>query len=1034
MLFGLAACSILFGSSSLVGGASPLLQTAPTLGTASTFAVLSATTVTNTGPTVITGDVGVSPGTAITGFPPGSVTGGTIHAGDLVASQAHSDIVTAYGVLAGSTSPPASIMAGDLGGLTLLPGVYHFNTSATLTGILTLDAQGDPNAVFVFQIGTTLTTASNSAVQLINGASFDNAFWQVGGNVTIGTGTAFRGTILANTSITFTTGASLHGRALALNGAVTLDTNTIVAGATTTTLAPLPSTNFGQTATFNATVSPTAATGIVRFKDGSTTLGTGPLNGGVATFSTIGLTGGSHSITAVYEGDVNYSASTSSALTHIVNLAPTLTILAPLGTSTVGQNITLSTSVVPMTTTGTATFKDGATTLGTGTLSGGVATFSTAALPVGSHSITAVYGGDLNFATSTSSALIQLVTTVTTTTTLVLQGSTTFGQPGTLTATVAIAAPSTGTPTGQVAFLDGSTSLGAVVLDGAGLASFTPAPTQLAVGAHSITAQFGGSASLASSSSSALAATVTRAISITTLAVSPSSSQSGDTVTLSATVASTVLAAGTPSGNVVFLDNGNTLVSVAVDGTGVATFSTGALGAGTHTLTAQYAGDTNFDGTLASSALVVSAPPSSGGGSSGGGVSHSNPSPAAPAEEAAGGGGGPAASAPPRPLSLASPAAPAGTGAFVASTTLTGVATDASALGVALFQALGAPNDSGQGEVRIDPTVLALLANTVQLRLVVSQPSNASPVELGALGGGVAEPLGLPLNLSLLTIDRGSGQTVSLPDQLAGSSVEVRLPIPAVQVGPGQRVTWLMELDGLDGNFLGYTPAPTYDPVTQQLVVRLLASQLRDTLFLPVILSPAFVRNTDAAVHIWSSALPDAVDFGVSAPQFTRMQVLAPQIGGRLLVLNAFTGNPGWIDVGGVGPVAADDGLPAVLVPPAQAAPPTDPDAGTPTAQPTDAHAGTTSAGPADTDASTPPAVEPTTYTVQPGDTLKAIAGHFSVSLAELVSANPLIDPDNLAAGQELQLPAEVAAFPPGSRVAFEIDEYDAASRAPRAA
>ncbi|WZP01061.1 Calx-beta domain-containing protein [Isosphaeraceae bacterium EP7] len=196
------------------------------LGTAQSFAVLGATTVTNTGPSIIFGDLGVSPGSAITGFPPGIVTGGTIHANDGVATQAHADLATAYGVLVGSTS--TQVLAGNLGGLTLLPGVYRINTAAQLTGTLTLDAQSDPNASFDFLIGTTLITASDSSVNLINGAHGDNVFFQVGSSATLGANTAFAGNILANTSITLTTGASIaNGRALAVNAAVTMDTNSI---------------------------------------------------------------------------------------------------------------------------------------------------------------------------------------------------------------------------------------------------------------------------------------------------------------------------------------------------------------------------------------------------------------------------------------------------------------------------------------------------------------------------------------------------------------------------------------------------------------------------------------------------------------------------------------------------------------------------------------------------------------------------------------------------------------------------------------
>ena len=168
------------------------MATAPSLGTAANFAVLAGSTVTNTGPTALIGDLGVSPGTAITGFPPGSRDRGTIHAGDAVAAQAEVDLTTAYNVLAGE-AVDQDLTGQDLGGHTLTPGVYHFSSSAQLTGTLTLDAQGDPNAVFVFQIGSTLTTASNSSVVLINGADACNVFWQVGSSATLGTSTHVRG-------------------------------------------------------------------------------------------------------------------------------------------------------------------------------------------------------------------------------------------------------------------------------------------------------------------------------------------------------------------------------------------------------------------------------------------------------------------------------------------------------------------------------------------------------------------------------------------------------------------------------------------------------------------------------------------------------------------------------------------------------------------------------------------------------------------------------------------------------------------------
>lgn len=202
----------------------PLDQTV--LGTAQSFAVLGASTVTNTGATTIYGSLGLSPGLAITGFPPGHVSGGTIYAGDAFALQAQNDTTTAYVTLAGEV-PTLDLTGADLGGMTLTAGVYSFSSSAQLTGRLTLDAEGDSNATFVFQIGSTLTTASNSSVQVINSGEDCNVFWQVGSSATLGTTTAFKGNILALTSITLDTGADVIGRTLARNGAVTLDTNDV---------------------------------------------------------------------------------------------------------------------------------------------------------------------------------------------------------------------------------------------------------------------------------------------------------------------------------------------------------------------------------------------------------------------------------------------------------------------------------------------------------------------------------------------------------------------------------------------------------------------------------------------------------------------------------------------------------------------------------------------------------------------------------------------------------------------------------------
>lgn len=212
------------------------------LGTADPFAVLAGSTVTNTGPSIVGGDLGLWPGTAITGFPPGTVSG-TTHDTDAVAMQAQSDLTTAYNFAAGE-SCGTNLTGQDLGGLTLTPGVYCFTSSAQLTGALTLNSLGNPNAVFVFQIESTLTTASASSVLFSNGGEGDNVFWQVGSSAILGTTTEFAGNILALTSISLDTGANIGcGRALARNGEVMMDTNDVsinTVGCETTGPSPVP--------------------------------------------------------------------------------------------------------------------------------------------------------------------------------------------------------------------------------------------------------------------------------------------------------------------------------------------------------------------------------------------------------------------------------------------------------------------------------------------------------------------------------------------------------------------------------------------------------------------------------------------------------------------------------------------------------------------------------------------------------------------------------------------------------------------------
>lgn len=261
LLAPLAVLGVLAVSLALVLTVSPRANAAQAtvgLGTAASFAVLAGSTVTNTGPSTVSGDLGVSPGSAVTGFPPGAVTAGTIHASDALAAQAQNDLTTAYNDAAGRS--PSTSEAGDLTGQTLTAGVYKSTSSLNLTGTVTLDAQGDPNAVFIFQMASTLITGSGSDVALVNGAQACNVFWQVGSSATFGTNSTVNGTVLALTSITATTGANITGRLLARNGAVTLDTNTITrpeCSTATTTATASSSTSGTATSTAMPTGTPT---------------------------------------------------------------------------------------------------------------------------------------------------------------------------------------------------------------------------------------------------------------------------------------------------------------------------------------------------------------------------------------------------------------------------------------------------------------------------------------------------------------------------------------------------------------------------------------------------------------------------------------------------------------------------------------------------------------------------------------------------------------------------------------------------------
>jgi type VI secretion system secreted protein VgrG len=218
--------------------AAPTRGQSPSLGSGNAFAVLAASTVTSTGNSVVAGDVGVAPGTAITGFPPATATG-SLHMGDPIAVQAQADVALAYSTLTAAVCT-TTLTGQDLGGMTLAPGVYCYAAAAQLTGTLTLDAAGNAAGVFVIKTGSTLTTAVAAAVVLINGANAENVFWQVGSSATFGAATHLVGNVMAQASITAGVGAVVTGRLIALTAAVNMDTSqvSLPSGATTASMGP----------------------------------------------------------------------------------------------------------------------------------------------------------------------------------------------------------------------------------------------------------------------------------------------------------------------------------------------------------------------------------------------------------------------------------------------------------------------------------------------------------------------------------------------------------------------------------------------------------------------------------------------------------------------------------------------------------------------------------------------------------------------------------------------------------------------------
>lgn len=420
-----------------------------------------------------------------------------------------------------------------------------------------------------------------------------------------------------STTLTFTASMSQNNnlyRAVFTNStgsvtssAATLTVNT--AGATTVVSSSKNPSVFGQAVTFAATVSATSGTptGTVTFLDGTSTLGSSALDStGAASFTTSALAVGTHAITASYSGDSNFNANNSSPFTQIVNLdVPTVAVNVSPNPSVFGQQIIATATVSASapgsgTPTGTVTFLDGLTNLGTANLVNGQASFTISALTSGLHSIMATYGGDSSFSQNSSTAGITVNKASTATSLISSANPSNFNQAVTFTVTVSAVAPGAGTPTGAITFSDGSASLGTAALDSTGAASLTT--SALGVGAHTITASYAGDSNFNASTSS-LSQTVNKLAATVTLNSSANPSVFGQNVTFTITV-TPASGAGTPTGAVALQDGGTTMSTLTLVN-GQASFTTASLGIGSHSITANYAGDVSFNASSSTISQTV---------------------------------------------------------------------------------------------------------------------------------------------------------------------------------------------------------------------------------------------------------------------------------------------------------------------------------------------------------------------------------------------------------------------------------------------
>jgi streptogramin lyase len=516
-------------------------------------------------PSTATGTVTFFDG--ITSLGTGTVGSGVATLSTSALSGGSHDITAVYG---GDTSDDGSSSA-------ILTQVVNPVGTATILG------SGENPSIFGDSVTFTATVTPSSATGTVS--FFD-------GLTSLGTGTLSGGTATLSTT-TLSGGAhnitAVYGSdfddASSPSSVVVQQVNRLATG-TVVNSSVNPSQN-GQSIIFSATVSPSTATGSVTFFDGSVSLGTGGLTSGSATLSTSALSVSSHSITAVYGGDTDDAGSPSLALTQVVQAITATGIGSSLNPAQFGQSVMLTVTVTPSTVTGTVTFFDGSTSIGSGTLSGGIATLTTSTLAVGSHSTSAVYGGDSGDTSSTSTPLTQVVNQDPSTT--VVTSSLNPSQPGqSVTFTATVTPPSA---TGTVTFKDGANSLATARVT-AGVGTLTT--TTLSAGSHSITGVYSGDTDDVGSTSVSMTQSVGGNTTTTALTSSVNPSKSGQKVTFTATVTP-----ASATGKVTFKD-GSTKLGTATLKNGVATFSTTTLAVGTHEITASYAGNSQHPGSKSS--------------------------------------------------------------------------------------------------------------------------------------------------------------------------------------------------------------------------------------------------------------------------------------------------------------------------------------------------------------------------------------------------------------------------------------------------